>query len=97
VRFGNARGVGAVVGEEGDGNCGGSTSFIGTVISGIAVGVVEEEGTENGTDTEDGIALMSGEKVSVSISPSRLRLESRKVRTGGREAGILNHIDGPKV
>jgi hypothetical protein len=34
-------------------HCGGSTSFIGAMISGIAVCVVEEEGAEKGTNTED--------------------------------------------
>jgi hypothetical protein len=34
-------------------HCGGSTSFIGAMISGIAVCVVKEEGAEDGTKTED--------------------------------------------
>jgi hypothetical protein len=39
--------------KEGIRNCGERTSFIGAMISGIAVCVVEEEGTEKGTSTED--------------------------------------------
>jgi hypothetical protein len=57
-------------------NCGGGTSFIGAMISSIAVCVVEEEGAENGTNTEYCIALVSGRRVYVSISTSRLQLES---------------------
>jgi len=47
--------VGGIVGRK-EGiirNCGESTSFIGAMISGIAVCVVEEKGTEKGTNTED--------------------------------------------